>query len=244
MATKEQVIEVLRETPSESQRLRKDDFDLSNGGSGQRSRIATFEAESTLSLRRDAPMRLMFIEVEEFTTDGTADNTETFTLSNNLIETVNTADLVLYDDGTRVQPDAVDYGAESFDYTDSATGSTLHAYYVARDPVKVEIERRAPRAQGAVQDVVFDDVTSILHERNQNKEPPEFDFDHPLDSIVPRKWYIDVYAEGPVGFDWDDDGTNNPQDTEATNALLSLPVNRAKQDVPGLAQAVREHIIG
>jgi len=244
MPSEQQIIQALRQTPSEGQRLRKDDFDLSNGQSGQRSRIATFEAESPLALRRDAPMRLMFIEVEEFTTDGTADNTETFNLSNNLIETVNTTDLVLYNDGERVQPDAVDYGAESFDYTDAETGSTLHAYYVCRDPVKVEIERRAPRAQGAVQDVVFDDVTSILHERNQNKEPPQFDFDHPLDSIVPRKWYVDVYAEGPVGFDWDDDGTNNPQDTEATNALLSLPVNRAKQDVPGLAQAVREHIIG
>jgi hypothetical protein len=243
MVSEKKVLERLAEVDSSNQRLRKSDFELTNGAAGQRTRIARFEAESPLALREGAPMRLMFVEVEEFTTDGTADNTETFSLSQNLIETVNTADLVLFDDGAAVQPDAVDYANDSFDYTDGATGSTLHAYYVARDPVQVEIERVAPRAQGAVQDTVFDEATSLLHDRDQNKEPATFDFDHPLDSIVPRKWYIDVYADGPVGFDWNDDSTATPQGTEATNAIISVPVRRGKRDVDGLAQAVREHII-
>jgi hypothetical protein len=237
------VMRRLRRTEAQNQKLRRTDFDLTAGTAGQRTRIARYQTELPIALRQDAPMRLVFVAREDFTTDGTTGNTETFTLSNDLIQTPNTADLVLYEAGSRVQPDAVDYDADSFDYTDDGTNNTLHAYYVARDPVRVDVEKVSPKAQGSVSEVVYDDVTSVLHERDQNQEPPRFDFDtdeKPLAPVVPRKWYLDVYAEGPVAFDWDDDTDG----TTAVNAVLSLPIRRAEAHVDGLSAAVKRDILG
>lgn len=237
------IIQKLKGVPASNTQLRRGDFDLSNGTANQRTKIAEYQAETPMFLRPDAAMRLAFCAVEEFQTDGTADNQETFNLSNNILQTPNTADLVLYEGSTRVQPDAVDYAANTFDYTSTNTGTYLHAFYVPRDATQVEIERQAPRSQGSVSDVPYDDVTSLLHERNQNKEPPTMDADNVLDLFVPRKWKVQVYANGPVGFAYDDSDTANSQGVSASNALLKMPVRKAAQDVPGLAQAVKQRMI-
>lgn len=246
MASEEmpQAVKELQQVPANNQRLKRKDFDLSNGAANARTKIASFQAQVPLAFREKA-VRMVFITVEEFQSDGTAGNTETFNLSHNALQTSNTGDFVLYENGNRVQPDAVDYSANSFDYTDDGTGNYLHAYYVPRDPVQVEVVKRAPKAQGRVEDPVFDDTTSILHERDQHRDPPEMDFDgdSPLSPIVPRKWTVDIYAEGPVPFEWDDSDETNSQGTTAVNAVVSLPIKRAESDVDGLAQAVREDII-
>ncbi len=237
------ILRQLQQVPASRTQVRRQDFDLGTGTAGQRTKIAEYEAETPIFLRPDADMRLAFTAVEQFSTDGTADNSETFDLSHNVMETVNTSDLVLFEDGARVSADSVNYDANSFDYTSPNTGTTLHAYYVVRDGVRVEIERQAPRSQGAVEDVVWDGTTAMLHERNQHKEPLTFDGSHPLDLIVPRKWTLQVYAKGPVPLSYTDEDTGSPQDTEATNAVLKIPVRKASHEVPGLAQAVKQRII-
>lgn len=230
---------VLAQVPAQEQRLRRADFTLTNGTSGQKTKVAEYQAALPLAIREDA-MRLMFVTEEDFTTDGTASNTETFNLSNNIIDTDNTADLVLYEAGSRVQPDSIDYANDSFDYTDDGTNNNLHAFYVFRNPCEVTVEKHAPAGQGSVSEVVYDDVTAQLAERNQNKEPPEADFTGPLQPVVPKDWTIEVYVDGPVAAEWTE-GTDN---TTGTNALLRIPVNRAEHDVDGLARAVKQDIVG
>lgn len=239
----QEMLETLKALPSTAQRLKRRDFDLTNGASGSRTKIASYTAESPLAFRA-GDVRLMFVTVEEFQTDGSG-NTQTFNLSNNVISTANTTDFVLFEAGTRVQADSVDYAADTFDYTGPGSQEYLHACYVPRDPVEVEVQKTAPKAMGKVEEVIYDDATSILHERNQNKEPPELDFRGrtPLTPVVPRKWSIDIYQNGPVPFEWDDSAEANSQGVTATNPVISLPVNRAKSDVEGLAQAVKEDII-
>lgn len=241
--SRKKVVKQLASVPASNQFLKRADFDLSNGNPNQRSRIARYKAELPLALREDVPMRLMFVVQETFTTDGTAGNTETFNLANDLIESANTTDFVLYENANQVQPDSVSYTGDSFDYTDDATGNQLHAFYVARDPVQIEIEVAAPKSRGGVQKVVYDDATSLLHTQDQNKEPPQFDFDDPMEAVVPRKWTIDVYQDGPVGFDWDDSDATNSDGTEAINAILSIPIRRAQNDVEGLSAAAKQAII-
>jgi len=233
----------LAQVPATNQRLKRQNFALNNGVAGARTKIGTYKAESPLSFREEA-VRLIFIQVEEFQTDGSG-NQQTFNLNHDIIPTDNTTDFVLFEAGSRVQADSIDYAADSFDYTGPGSAEYLHAYYVPRDPVQVEIVKSAPKSQGQVSEVVYDDTTSILHERNQNKEPPMMDFanDSPLAPVVPRKWTVDIYADGPVGFDWDDSDSANSQGTTAVNAVVSLPVNRAKRDVSGLGQAVKQDII-
>lgn len=235
----EQAVKALNETPRASQKLKRANFDLSNAVANQRSKIAEYKAELPLAVRQ-APMRLMFVTHESFTTDGTAGNTETFSLANNLIDTSNTTDLVLYEGAARVQPDSIDHAADSFDYTDDGTSNTLHAYYVPRDPVQVEVEKQAPAGQGNIGEVIYDDATSVLHERNQHKEPPTPSFAaSPLQGVVPKDWTIEVYADGPVALEWDEDTDG----TAATNAILTIPINRYESNVQGLGRAVKQDIL-
>lgn len=240
----QQAAAALAQVPATEQQLKRGDFTLTNGTANARTKVASFRAESPIAFREDA-VRMMFVTVEQFQTNATAGDTETFNLSNDIIPTSNTTDFVLFEGGNRVQPDSVDYAGNSFNYTDNGTGNYLHAYYVFGDPVKVEVVKQAPKSQGRVEETVYDDVTSILHERNQHKEPPRMDFStrSPLAPVVPRKWTVDIYADGPLPIEWDDANEANPQNTTAVNAVVSLPVNRAQRDVPNLAQAVKQDII-
>jgi hypothetical protein len=236
------IMETLRQVPASSTQLKRADFDLTNGSANQRTKIAEYQAESPMFLRPDAPMRLAFTVVEQFQTPGDGSQTS-YDLSNDLLDTPNTVPLALFAGGSRVQPDSVDYAGDSFTYTGPGNATYLHAVYVPRDATRIDIERQAPRSQGNVNDIPYDDVTSLLHERNQNKEPPTMDADHLLDLVVPRKWKLQVYAQGPVGFAWDDSGTANTQGVTASNAILTVPVRKAKTDVKGLSQAVKQRII-
>jgi len=237
-----EVMQDLAAAATTKKRLRKSDFSLSNGTGGEESTIATYDVETPLVLREQADIRLVLTTVEEFQTAGNG-NQETFSLSNDIISQVNSADLVLYSDGSRTSPDSIDYANDSFDYTDGGNQERLHAHYVARDPGQVEIEKVAPRSQGRVSEVVYDDATSLLHERDQNDEPPSFDFDQPEAKAVPRKWQLRITLDAPYPAEWDDSSENNSQDTTATNAIVSLPTKVASRDVPGLGGAVKRHII-
>jgi hypothetical protein len=236
------VIQRLQDTAATSQLLRWSDFTRYNGASGERSLLMEYEAELPIVFREDG-MRLVFVVVEEFTTDGSG-NEQTFGLSNNLIETVNTEDLVLFSDGSRARPNSIDYGANEFKYTDGGAAETLDAFYIVRDPVQIEIVKKAPRSQGNVEEVLYDEVTSLLHTRDQNQEPPAMDFagDHPLTPVVPRKWSVQLYANGSVAFANDDSDTGTDNGVQAVNALLKIPINRAQEDVEGLTAAVRQAI--
>lgn len=238
------VLNELMEVDAQPQRIKRQDFDLFDGTANQRSKVASYKPKLPIAFREHTPMRLALVAGEEFTTNATAGDTETFALANNIVDTPNTTALVLYDDGGRVQPDSINYSGDSFDYTDGGTGSTLHAFYVARNPGTVEVEKTAPSAQSGMNETVFDDVTSILAERNQNKDALEFEFDEsPLEPVVPARWTIDIYVDVPYAVRWDDGGLTTTNDDTALNAILSVPVRRAEQNVENLGQAVKRDII-
>lgn len=250
-----QAVKAVENAPKSARPLARGDFTLTEGAANSRTKIASYQAETPLVLTEKA-MRLMFTVVEQFQTNGTGGDTETFSLSHNAIQTPNTQDFLLYEGGSRVQPDSVNYSGDSFDYTDDGTGNYLHAYYVPREATQIQMEIEAPRSQGGVKRVVYDDVTALLHERNQQKEPPRMSFDNPnatrdrdqkasraLQRVVPRKWDLNVYQEGPVAFSWDDSDEANSQSTTATNAILTVPVAQVQGRVPGVAEAVRQSIV-
>jgi hypothetical protein len=242
------IVQRLAETPAQNIQLRRSEFTLSNGTAQQRTKIAEYQAETPLVLRADAPLRLVFVTVEQFQTPGDGSQTS-YDLAHDIIESPNTQNFLLYEAGSRVQPDSVDYAGDSFTYTGPGSAEYLHAFYVVGDPVRIDIERQAPRSQGSVADVVYDDVTALLHPRDQNQEPVTFGDEgdtHPLDLAVPQKWRIEVYATSDVSglaLAYDDSDTANSQGTTATNALLTVPVRKAAQNVDGLSQAVKRRII-
>lgn len=234
---KQEAIDALQNATGSKQRLKRQDFDLMGDVAGKRTQIASFEAESVVVFR-ESSIRLMFVVHESFTTDGSG-NAQTFGLSNNIIDTANTAPFVLYSDDASASADSVDYDADEFTYTDGGAAEDLDVFYVARDPVQVEIEKSAPRAQGNVEEVMFDDVTSMLHERDQNRDPPMMEFDRELEPVVPRNWTVEIYSEGDTELAWEDDGGN----VEAINAVVSIPITRGNSSIEGLGHAVKQDII-
>jgi len=163
---------------------------------------------------------------------------ETFQFSGEIVDTPNSAALALFSDGSRDQPDSIDYVNDEFSYTDGGNAEDLDAYYVVRGPNQITIEKSAPAGQGSVSEVLHDDVTSLLHERDQNQDPPVPSFQHKLHPVVPRNYTIDVYSDGPAALAYNDAANG----TTATNAILRIPINRANERVKGLNQAVKKSI--
>lgn len=244
MPGKQGIVQQLRNTDGQEKSLNPAQMDLTDGTANQRSLVASYQAKVPLAVREDAATRLSFVTGEEFTTDGTAANAETFSLAHDLVETKNTQNFVLYEGGARVQPDSVDYAADSFDYTDDGTGNTLHAFYVARDPGAVTIERVAPKSGSQVSDLVGEDTTAGLADRDQNKEPVEFDFMHPLDAVVPTDWKLNIYVDAPAAVRWDDSELTTSNGDVATNAVVDLPIFQFERNVPGLQKAVKRAVLG
>lgn len=244
MASIKNLVNALADQPGNNQKLGKRDFDLTNGAAGERSLVASVKAEVPFRIRGGVPGRLAFATAEEFTTDGTADDTETFNLSSTIVESPNTTSFVLFDDGQRVNADAVDYGANSFDYTDPEGGSTLTAFYVARDPGPVVIEKEAPKTQSSVTEEVYEDITAAIHERDQNKEPVVFEFDKPMAGVVPKNWRLNIYVDAPAAVAWNDAGLANPQGAVAPNPIINLPIRQYERSVDGLADGVVASALG
>lgn len=235
------IVKQLREMPGSPDRLERDEFELSNGSADERALIASYQAPKPLVLRQDKPVRVTLTALDLDTAAGDGAE-ETFPLSNNAIDAPNTQNVVLYADGERVPRSdySVDYDANEYTYTDDGTEQELAAYYVARDPVEFEIEKEAPRSQGSVSEVVFDEPTSLLHTRDQNEQPRFFDIGgSPLQPVVPEKWTLNVYAEGSYAPVFDDDRN----DTHAVNALLSLPYKQGRGSIDGLGRAVAHDIV-
>lgn len=224
-------------TPS---KLRRADFDLTNDTASERTEIAAFQAPYPLALR-ESNMRLAFTYHEGFTTNGTG--SQTISLANDIIDTPNTNPFVVYTDQgsgtwTRTTATSIDYANDSFDYDDGGSAEELEVFYVVSNPVRIEIWKEKPGSTGNVGEMVYDDYTGDLHARDQNEMAPRMSFNKSqLQPVVPRDWYVRVYADGSTAFSW-----NDGQGNDAINALLQVPVMQAPRDVSGLSRAVTQDI--
>ncbi|DAC85271.1 hypothetical protein [Natrinema versiforme] len=222
------------------------EFNTQEGTPGEASVIAETQVGRALQLRDDpdSELRLVLPAYEHFTTDANADNTETFELANTLVESPTTQDLLIWEDGAVVQPDAVDYGADSFDYTSSGTETDLDVFYVARNPASVEIRKTAPGAGGKVNQTLKEAQTAILHTRDQAQQEIMFGFERtPLQPYLPRKFNLQVVVDAPytVAFEAPERANGTPR---ARNALLSLPRYQTEARIEGLGAAVKQDMIG
>lgn len=230
------IVKALQRIPATPDRLERSMFDHYNGEAGTQSLVATYEAPNPLVLRPDQPIRLALTAMDSFTTDGSG--VQTLSLSHSITESPQAADLYVFDsNGDRVSivDGSLDYANDTFDYDDGGAAEDIAAYYISDDDVDVEIEKQAPSTHGSVSETVFSDTLSLLHQRDQDEQPRYFDVGNsPLERVVPTKWSLNVYAEGSYAVTFFDDATNS----EARNAILSLPYKQGQKDVPGLSRAV------
>ena len=222
------------------------EFDTQEGTPGEASVVAETKLGRPLQLRDDpdSELRLVLPAYEHFTTNGTADDQETFDLSHNAIDSPSTESFVLYEDGTVVEPDSIDYAAGSFDYTSTGTDTDLDVFYIARDPASVEIRKTAPGAGGKVNQTLKEAQTAILHTRDQAQQEVRFGFERtPLQPYLPRKFKLQVVVDAPytVAFEAPERANGTPR---ARNALLSLPRFQTEARIEGLGSAVKQDMIG
>ncbi|ELY81003.1 hypothetical protein [Natrinema gari] len=222
------------------------EFETQAGTPGEASVVAETQVGRPLQLRddEDSELRLVLPAHEHRTTNGSADDQETFELDHNLLECPTTESFVLYEDGAVVDPDSIDYDANAFDYTSAGTETDLDVFYVPRDPASVEIRKTAPGAGGKVNQTLKEAQTAILHTRDQAQQEIRFGFDRtPLQPYVPRKFRLQVVVDAPytVAFEAPERANGTPR---ANNALLSLPRLQTEARIEGLGAAVKQDMIG
>lgn len=230
MSAVKQAVNVLDKIPSTRDTLATGEFTQEDGVPNERTTVAKTQFDRATAVQ-EGQYDLDLVAYESFSTNGTAGDTETFALGHDLIDADSVAeDFILYEAGTRATADSVDYAANSFTYTDDGTNNTLHVFYVASDQAHVEVRKVAPNGTYEVLDEA--DV-GLINQRNQNKDPLEFEFDHQLQGVLPANWTLEVVVDAPYtvswGVDTDGDGTD---EAEPLNQMIHAPIRRTRQSAP------------
>jgi hypothetical protein len=239
MAEKKTVSEKLQGVGIDKKNLSREDFTRTQGSSGSPTDIATFEAPEDMEIRPGKRLKIAIPVVETTTTNGTG--SQTVSLSNDIIESPNTQDILIYsnegsgDPDTVVEPSSVDYDANSFDYDDGGSAEDLEIYYIARNPGTVDIKKVAPQTEGSVEETLYGDASSLINTTNQQQEPIKLDLNQSrLQRVVPEDWDIVVTVDLPYDSSVAD---------KVGNAQLQLPVGFLNQQVDGVDKACAKDII-
>jgi len=207
---------------------------------GQRSRVARLRVDTLLRLHqgRDNPLRVAVPAYESFTSDGTGGNTETFDLSNDLLDAPVTESVDVWIGGSHYgSPDAVDYDAATIDVTDTGSNNTVHVWYTAADAATLELVKSTPNAGTNSSQELYSENLRLVHQTEQQEQPEFLTLNQsPLQEWVAEDMAVDVYVTAPYSVRFSDpDGDG----AVPTNALLNLPAHEGKDTVPGMAAAVR-----
>lgn len=237
----EQVAQALANAQTQNDRVSLDQFATSDASPGVLSTVASFEADQDLAVRERKRLEIAPLARETFTTDGTGGNTETFSLSNNLIDSQATSESVVtfLDDGTtvsEVQPDAVDFANNTVDVTDSGSGNTLVVFYAAGDQARAIVRVVGPN--GTRKDLLELDV-GLVHRRDKFDNPIRFSFERALEGVVPDNFSIQLLVSAPYVASFQFSGSET---VEAPNGLFSVAVRRSEDKIDNLGRAVRHDI--
>jgi hypothetical protein len=245
MSANQSVAAALQAAPKTNRQISRSLFEAQGENTADEdSEIATFVAERPRQLRGDRDVRITIPAYESFTTDGTGSNTETFTLSNDIVQSPVSQNIVLWDDGDVVSPDSVDYGANSFDYTDSATGSELDVYYLVSDPAEVVLRKRAPTRSARVEQRIFEENATILNQRDQDDDGFVLTTDDsPFQGTLPEDYELALVVNAAYTVRLDGPSRTNGSPS-ALNLLLQLPAQFINTSIPGVDDAVKRDIAG
>lgn len=226
----DKVADRLDEVRGRRSTLTKDDFSLSEGGVGEKSTVASHEADTTFAIRGDKGIKLALPAVETKQTDGSSSNQETFSLAQDLIESPNTEDVVVFDGNTGEyrRPDSIDYQNDEIQYTDTgATNYSVEIYYMASDAGAIELFKQAPQSRGKTEERLFEAVSRLVNTRDQLQRPFTVDLNESdLQGVVPEDWTLEVRVNLPYRSNF-----------EGQNGILEVPVVLLDEDVEGLGEA-------
>jgi len=226
---------------------------LTDGGGGptvlnvpdQRTVALTLQADRPVALRddKDAELQLVLPAYYQTTTDGSG-NTQTFEPIYGIADCPSTEDIVLYAGEERVEPDAVDHEAGTFDYTDDGSEQELQAFIVPREPAEVELRKVVSDGRVSIKQTLWQQNTAISNTRDQTQQPLQFDVSaSDMERYIPRKSHLQVVVKAsyPVAIEGAPaGGPELPTIPKARNAVLSVPKFQTESRVEGLLAAVKE----
>lgn len=241
-------------------KLSASDFTQTNGDANQRSLVAQFEAPKPFEFREQG-FRLMLPYHEAFYHDGATGLAEqTYSLSYNAVDTPSVISSEVYADSTKLTEGStvdspgtdeytIDYGTTTDALViDHASDVTAHVFYFPEDGGRLEIEKEAPGSMGSVSQVIYDDITTDLFTRNQNRNPPSFVFNRSeYEGVVPQDWDVSIYVDAPYGVDWDDSDTDTTGSMTVAGvspsiAVIDLPIEMGGANVENLGREVAQDI--
>jgi len=235
-------VEALVQQFQQSDQISLRDFDKFAVTGSDRAKLLEFRAERPLFIPPQSSLDVAIVAHEQFSTDGTDNNQETFNLSNDVIEGPPTSpNVVCWEDGNRIRPDSVDYSNNTIDVTDSGSNSTLDVYYIHSEQAGVEVEKVSPNDRAS--QLITRGNSGLLNRTKQHKQPLKVGFDTPFEPFIPPKFRIRVYLDtgGDYNVRWEgSSGTNSG--AYANNALFTVPIMRGPSEVDGLREAVLEDI--
>jgi hypothetical protein len=211
-------------------------MEMSTSVPGEKSEVASFQADVVRALAFDQPVDLHLPAHETFNVDGDGNNDQE-SLSHDLVDASGVAEsLVLYVDGTRTAPASVDYDANTVTIPDSGNDVTADVFYMAGDQAQVQVRIDAPRNH---HEIVEERDIGILNLREQTRDPVTMEGSHPMEGIVPTDWRVRVLVDAPYEVAYENPNTG----ATADNYLLDIPTRVSEQrDIP-LVQEARKRAI-
>jgi len=237
----EELQQRLRAVSRQPGHITPEDMDTSVNSQGHRSRIGRFTASTAHMLRqgRENPMRVAVPAYYGDTTNGTADDSETFTLPQSIVDAPVTQSAVVWIGSEYYgSPDAIDYDADEITVSDPGTNNTLHVYYITDRAATLEIRKSVPQSSSDGSQRVYNENLGLVHGTPQQEQPEFLSLGQtPLQGWVGTDMTLDVYVDAPYTIRWTDpDGDG----TEPTNALLNIPAMVGSAEVAGLTSTVKQ----
>jgi len=202
--------------------LERPDFQMFSNQANQWSKIAEIKVPFGQAYKiLPEPLEIYLPRKNTHTSDATAGNAETFNLDYDLIDSPNLGDdkgaLWLYDDGTLVAVDSLDYVNNRYTYTDPATGSTLESYGIFAEGT-VRIRGYSPNKGRHI--TLFERLLRMLHGGDIVKTPPVVKAVYPRD-ILPEDFRLTVELKSSAVV------VSSAADlAEARNYVIKIPIER------------------
>jgi hypothetical protein len=226
MATAKQAVQFLSQVSTSGDRLATDDFSHEDGVANERSRVASYQFDRAVTAKDGDTFDLDIVAYESTSADGTAGNQETVNLSHDIVTSDSIPeDVVVFEGTNELAVDSVDYANDTIDVTPANANSTLHMFYAAGDQAHVEVEKTSP---GGTSERLDEADIGLVNQRDQSKTPLRFDFQHPLQGVIPQDWTLEIYVDAPYTVAWTAEGG----DVEPPNQLFSIPLERSEQVIP------------
>ncbi len=196
------------------------------------------------ALEQGSPVDVAIMAYEQFTSNGSAGDEETFNLSHDLVESTATPEpVVAYEGDERLAIDSRDYANDTVTVTPANADSEVGFYYASGEQARVTVQKTAPGSQA--QEALWSGDAGLIHMRDTAREPISFNFEGSvLQPVIPTDWRLQVYVDAPYTARFAKDIGGDGEDELATNALLDFTYRATREKIEGLKTAVARDSAG